>query len=170
MPQANLNTIQRMNGLARMLPIFDRQKAMYRMGEPAPAGLEGYQPRWEVVNAIIAAQQTYQTKVDLMPDFHLLALIGSATTNTKGGFRVQLYDVARQIRLQGRGFQYPNFGGGGSNPGAFGPFFLREPYPFDMPRSQVLVILQNMETSSNTIQIVLYGVAAPFTGRDNAAR
>jgi hypothetical protein len=170
MPQANINTMHAMNGIARLLPIFDRQKAVYRMGERTPAGLRGYQPRWEVVNAIIAAQQTYQTRVDLMPDFHLLAVLGSATVNNLGGFRVQLYDDSRKIRLQSRGLQYPNFGGASGKPGSFGPYFLREPYPFDLERSQLLVILQNMEVSANTIQIVLYGVAAPFTGRDNAGQ
>jgi hypothetical protein len=165
MPQANLNSMARLNGLARMLPLFQRQEQVYRMGDATPEGLRGYQPRWEVVNAVIAAQQTYQTKVDLMPDFHLLALLGSASVNLNGGFRVQLYDQTRRIRLQGRGIQFPNWGGN-----AFGDFFLREPYPFDMPRSQVMVVLQNMEAAANTVQIVLYGVAAPFSGRDNAAR
>jgi hypothetical protein len=166
MPQANLNSITRMNGLSRMLPLFRRQSHVYRMGEASPSGLEGYFPRWEVVNAIIAAKQTYQTTIDLMPGFHLLALLGSASVNNVGvgGFRVHLYDKSRNIRLQARGVQINNWGGAAK----YG-FFLREPYPFDLPKSQAMVDITNLEAASNTIQIVLYGVAAPFTGQDNAA-
>src|SRR4029077_526387 len=160
MPQANLRSIARAycNPLARMLPLFSYQKQVYRMAE-VPPGLRGYQPRWEVVNAVLGAQQTIQVKVEIVEDFHLLAILASATQNTVGGFRAQLYDNTKKLRMQERGVQFPNLGGSES-----GPFFLREPYRFDIPRSQMLVILQNMEAANNTVQLVLYGMAAPFTG------
>jgi len=136
-----------------------REQAMvYRHGE-LPPGLEGCQPRWEVVNAVIGAQQTLQVKVDLMRDFVLLAVLGSAATNTVGGFRMQMYDKSKNRKLQERGTQFPNMGGSSA-----GAFFLREPYHFDVPRSQLLIVLQNMETVENTVQLALYGVAAPFEG------
>jgi hypothetical protein len=160
MGQANLRQLRRefVNPLAIMLPSAREQMMVYRQGE-LPPGLEGYQPRWEVANAVLGARQTVQVKLDLMTDFHLLALLGGATTNTVGGFRAQLYDQLKRYRLADRGVQFPNIGGS-----AAGAFFLREPYRFDLPRSQALVLLQNMEAVTNTVQLVLYGAAAPFAG------
>lgn len=165
MQQASLRQLRRefVNPLAMMLPLSLDQLQVYRHGE-LPPGLEGYQPRWEVVNAVLGARQTVQVKVDLMRGWNLLAVLGSATTNTVGGYRAQIYDVLRRQRLQDRGVQQPNLGGsmgGGALPGGF---FLREPYPFDLPAAQMNVILQNLEAVANTIQLAFYGVAAPFTG------
>jgi len=161
MQQANIKSLRAdfVNPLTRMLPLFRPQAAVYHLADKNPPGLEGYQPRWEVVNAVLAQRDTLQMKVDIMTDFHLLAILGSATTNTVGGFRAQFYDAIKKVRLQDRGVQFAQLGGGSN-----APFFLRAPYAFDQPRSQVLIILQNLETVSNTIQIVLYGLAAPFQG------
>jgi hypothetical protein len=159
--QANLKTLRQefVNPYVRMVPLQREQLQVYRFAEKMPPGLEGYQPRWEIVNAVLGAQQTLQVRVDLASDFHVLAMLGSATTNTVGGFRVQVYDQLKRLRMADRGVQFPNIGGKTS-----ATFFLREPYRFDLPRSQMLVMLQNMETVQNTVQIVFYGVAAPFTG------
>ncbi len=162
MPQSNLKSLRRdfVNPYAVMLPYFGRyQEMVYRQGEVLP-GLEGYQPRWQIVSAVLGAQQSLQQTIDLMTGFHLLAILGSASVNTVGGFRAFLFDVLRQLRLQDRGIQFPQLGGAAKS-----PFFLREPYPFDLPASQVKVLLTNMEAQSNTVQLVLYGVVAPFTGR-----
>jgi len=161
MQQADLRSLRRefVNPLSVMLPTQREQMMVYRHGEGLPAGLEGYQPRWEIVNGVLGARQTVQVRVDLMTDWHLLAALGSATTNTLGGFRVQIYDQLKRVRLQDRGIQFPNLGGG-----AGGAFFLREPYRFDLPKSQLLVLVTNMEAVANTVQLALYGVAAPFTG------
>lgn len=161
MQQANLKSLRTdfLNPLTRMLPLFRPQAQVYHLAEKLPPGLEGYQPRWEVVNAVLGAQQTIQVKVDIMSDFHLLAVLASASANTVGGFRAQFYDALKQRRLQDRGLQFPNLGGNSA-----APFFLREPYRFDLPKSQMLMILQNLEPAPNTVQLVLYGQAAPFTG------
>lgn len=172
MPQSNSNSLRRefVNPYALLLPLLGFQDRVYRFSTNPPPGLEGYQPRWEVVNAVLGAQQQIQVKIDVMRDFHLLALLASATVNTVGGFRVHLAHAWRepgspeqQTRRFGsdRGLKFGNLGG----TSAFG-FFLREPYRFDLPQSQVLVILQNLEPNPNTVQLVLYGVAAPFTGSD----
>lgn len=161
MPAANVKTLRAafLNPLADMLPLKQNQRQVYQFAE-IPPGLEGYQPRWEVANAVVAAQGTIQLKVDLMTDFHLLALYASASVATGlGGFRTQFYDVLKQRRLMDRGLQFPLVGGG-----ARGGAFLREPYRFDVPKSQLLIILQNMEVAPNTVQLALYGVAAPFPG------
>lgn len=161
MRQANLKSLRRefVNPFTRMLPVKGWQADVYRMAEKLPPGLEGYQPRWEIVNAVIPAQQQVQVKVDLMTDFHLLAVLASSSVNNLGGFRAQFFDVLKKIQLTDRGLQQPQIGG---NSGA--PFFLRDPYRFDLPRSTMLIRLMNMEVAQNTVQLALFGVAAPFTG------
>jgi hypothetical protein len=166
MQQASARSLRRefLNPLARMLPLSREQAQVYRLAEKLPPGLEGYQPRWEVVNAVLGAQKTLLAKIDLMTDFYLLAVLASSTLNTVGGFRVQLYDTMKKRALQDRGLQFSVWGGALGPAGPVGPFFLREPYHFDIPRSQVQLILQNLEPNPNTVQIVLYGQAAPFEG------
>lgn len=166
MSQANLQELRQnlLNPLARMVPLFQRQKAVYHMADRNPAGMEGFQPRWEVVPAVLGALKTIQLRIAIAEQFYLLAIGGSATVNTLGGFRAQIYDTLKQRRFADRGVQFPNLGAGGLSPSGW--FFLRHPYCFDQPQSQILVMLQNMENSSNTIQLVLYGACAPFTGSD----
>ena len=161
MQQADFKQLRKefVNPLAVMLPYMGKYQSMVYRQAQLPPGLEGYQPRWEIVNAVLLARQQVQVKVDLMTDFHLLALLGSATTNTLGGFRVQMYDILRKRRLQDRPAQFPNLGGA-----ANAPFFLREPYRFDLPKSQMNLVLVNLEAVTNTVQIALYGAAAPFPG------
>lgn len=167
MQQANLKSLRKefFNPYARMLPLQRKQAHVYQLADKNPPGLEGYQPRWEVVNAVLGAQQQIQVRVDLMTDYHLLALLCSASANTVGAFRVQIYDQLKQRTLTDRGLQFALFGGALSGNAVNGPVFLREPYAFDLPRSQALVILTNLEPTANTVQIALYGLAAPFTGR-----
>lgn len=167
MRQADIRTLRQeiINPYSVMIPIRD-QESVYRYADSNPPGLEGYQPRWEVVNAVLGAlasgnAPTFQARVDLMNDFHMLGVLASASVNVVGGFRVHLYDAAKQRRIGGdRGIQFPNLGGASGS-----AFFLREPYEFDLPRSQLLVQLQNLENAQNTVQLVIYGLAAPFTGR-----
>jgi hypothetical protein len=161
MQQANLKSLRRefINPYTRMLPVRGWQADVYRMAEDLPPGLNGYQARWEVVNAVLGARQTLLVNVPLMNDFHMLAILAGASTNTVGGFRAQIYDVLKKRKLQDRGMQFPNLGGGAAS-----PFFLREPYRFDLPLSMVKLVLTNMEAVTNTVQLVLYGVAAPFDG------
>ena len=163
MQEANIKNLRKefINPFVRMLPVAgSAQRGVYRMGDAQPPGLEGYQPRWQVLNAVLGAQQTIQTTIDLPTDFYLLALLATGSAERLPGlFRAQLYDTLKKVRLQDRGIRNLNLGGAG-----FSPFFLREPYHFDLPRSQVKVIMQNMETAANTVQLVLYGMCAPFAG------
>jgi len=158
--QANLRSLRGefIHPRARMLPLFRYQSQVYRIGEKVPPpGLVGYQPRWEVVNAILGARQTAQVRVDLMTGFYMLGMLGQASLNTIGGFRVQIRDVRRKKRLSGRGLQFQLSGGS-----AGFPYFSPEPYEFQGPRPQALLILQNLEAAQNTIQFVMYGGAEPF--------
>lgn len=140
------------NKLARLLPL--KGAGVYRLGESNPPGLQGYGPVWEPVTVTLGALQTQQMRVNVQRDFHLLALTGSATG---GAFRVQLYDVNNKLRLADRGVRQENVVGTGGF-----PFFLREPYRFDQPDSQVMFLIQNLASVSNTIQAVLYGVCLRF--------
>lgn len=163
MQQANIKNLRAefVNPFVRMFP-FGPQRSVYRLAEGRPPGLEGYQPRWQVLNAVLGAQQTIQLKIDVPNDFYLLAILTSATSELTGGFRAQFYDVFKKYRLQDRGVQHALLGGASN-----GVFFLRDPYHFNLPRSQVKVVMQNLELVTNTIQVALYGVAAPFSGSDS---
>jgi hypothetical protein len=161
-PYSLRHTLQ--NPLSRMLPLSREQSQVYRLGERLPPSgfLDGHGPDWEVISLVIPAQGTLQARVPLQRDYTLLAINASSSSNAAGGFLAQLYDVKRQVRLAVQGVQFALFGGSGGPTGPVGPFFLREPYRFDQPDSQLLVMVQNLETVQNTIQLVLYGLALPF--------
>ncbi len=138
--------------LARMLPLFHLQSQVYRLGERLPPGLEGYTPIWEVAPFLLAGRATQQARISFKRDFHLLALMGSSSA--AGGFRLQLYDMAKKRKLTDRGVAFANLLGTGGD-----PMFLREPHRFDAKDSQALLIVQNQDAAANTIEVVLYGVA-----------
>lgn len=145
--------------LARMLPLNKYQRQVYRLGERKPpvGGMKDHAPKDEVVNCVLAPFDTTQLRVNVERDFWLISLAGSCSSNLAGGFRVQLYDVLKKVRLADRGVLFSNFGGGAS-----GAFYLREPYQFDLPDSQILLVIQNMENAQNTIQVALYGQVLRF--------
>ena len=90
---------------------------------------------------VLPALGTAQARVNLQRDFHWLATVGAATTITAaGGYRVQIYDTIKKLRFADRGILKQAFSG---NAGS--AFWLRDPYVFDQPDSQVLVIITNME-------------------------
>lgn len=142
------------NYLARMLPQCE-QAMVYRLGDPNPPGFEdGYGPMWQVVAFNPPGRGTQQAKVSVQTDFHILSLAGSSSL--AAGFRYQLYDVLKKLKLTDRGVSWNSLGQLGRN------FFLREPYPLTEPNAQVLVVAQNQATDMNNIQIVMHGVARRF--------
>jgi hypothetical protein len=162
-PYSLRNTLQ--NPLARMLPLLQLQAQVYRLGEKRPPSghLDGYGPSWEAVNIVLGPQGTQQARVNLQRNFTLLAITCSTTSNVSGGFLAQLYDVKKQVRFADRGVLAAMIGGiGGTAIDDIAAYFLREPYPFEQPDSQVLVQVQNLEAVQNSIELVLYGVALPF--------
>jgi len=162
-PTSRSNTMQ--HPLARMLPIQREQMMVYRLGEKRPpAGhLDGYGPMWEAVTLSLGAAgtttQTLQARVNLQRDFTLMAISCTASSIAAGGFRVQFFDKKKQRRFADRPINRVNIAG---NLGTLGPFFLREPYRFDQPDSQILVEATNLEAVGNTIQIVFYGLVLRF--------
>ena len=162
-PRCDQNVLH--HTLARMLPLHRYQSHVYRLAQKYPPGFEdGFTPIWEVATALLPARQTTQLRINFQREFHLFAI--SASSSAAGGFRAQLYDMKKNygqgkpgVRLAARGVNFANYFGPGT-----GPFFLREPHPFTEPNAQALVIVQNQDTggTSNTIQVVLFGMARRF--------
>src|SRR5271166_538036 len=151
--------------LARMTPLHMRQYQVYRLGErlPPSGGLIDHCPTWEPVDMVLAARSTLQARVNVQRDYTLIGIMFSSSSIVNGGFRAQFYDTKKQLRMADRGVQLAQIAGAvGGTVATRGPFFLREPYEFDQPDSQLLVIAQNLETVTNTIEIALYGVALRF--------
>ena len=167
MPGANPYSLRNtlVNPLARMLPLKSGQSQVYRLGEKRPpsGGLDGHSPSWEVISFVLPANGTSQGRISLQRDFTLMALTCNASVTDHGGFRAQLYDTMKKVRFADRGVLGALIAGAGTVVGAMtSPVFLREPYAFDEPDSQVLVLVQNLEPVVNTIQLVLYGQVLRF--------
>lgn len=162
-PYSLRNTL--VNPLARMLPLKSSQRQVYRLGEKNPpvGGLENHSPSWEVVSFVLAANATSQARISLQRDFTLLALACAGSVTDHGSFRAQFYDTKKKVRFADRGVLSALIAGAGTVIGAMtSPFFLREPYAFDEPDSQMLVLVQNLEPVVNTIQIAFYGQVLRF--------
>lgn len=144
------------NQLSNLVPLRRTNQQCYQLGFRHPQGdLDGYGPIWEVISATLPAFGTRQARVNFQRDFHLLGLIGNATG--PNGFRAQLYDVKKKRRFADRPYGHFNFLGGQGS-----VFMLRRPYRFDQPNSQLLLLLQNLDTVSSTVQVVLYGSVLRF--------
>jgi hypothetical protein len=141
---------------------------VYRLGEKRPpAGeLDGYGPMWEAITLALGASgtntQTLQARVNLQRNFTLLAIACTASSSLVGGFRAQFFDMKKKRRLADRGVMFANLAGDLVLPLPTGIKFLREPYVFDQPDSQVLVEVTNFEAVANTVQLVLYGLVLRF--------
>src|SRR5271155_5173664 len=162
-PYSLANTL--LHPLARMLPLQREQAQVYRLGERLPPSgpLASYCPTWEAVNLALNARSTLQARVNLQRDFTLLSIACSSSSVANGGFRAQFYDTKKQLRFADRGVQQALIAGSVFGAGTLtNPFFLREPYEFDQPDSQILVEAQNLEVVTNTINITFYGVALRF--------
>ena len=152
------------NPLARMLPLQREQMQVYRLGEkhPPAGSMVEHSPQWETVPFVLGALKTSQARVNLQRDFTLLAITAIASSVAAGGFRAQFFDVKKNLRLADRGVQKANIAGAMGGGGFGGAFFLREPYVFDLPDSQILVIVQNLESVTNTIEVAFYGQVLRF--------
>lgn len=161
MPGANPRSLRNtlVHPLARMLPQLRFQQQVYRLGEKnPPAGtMVDHAPNWNITTLILAGLGTQQVRVNVQPDFHWLATLGGCTLNTVGGFRAQIYDTRKKLRFADRGVRFANLGGN-----SIGPQWLRDPYRFDLPNSQVLLVVQNLESAQNEIQIAMYGQVVRF--------
>lgn len=150
--------------LARMLPFRYRQQiGVYRFGQKIPPHdprLDDHGPCWEIIDVALASLGNQNVMVATQPDFTVLAVgaTASVTAPTNGGFRIQFFDVLKERRFATRPVEQANLGGEMQSPA---PFFLREPYCFDLPNSQIMVSVQNLESQANTVQVTLFGMARP---------
>lgn len=148
--------------LARMLPLHRYQDQTYRLGERLPpSALDGHGPVWEAATVTLNARGTLQVRVNLQRDFTLIAIAANSSSNVNGGFRVQLYDLKKRLRFADRGVNFATFAGSVAPPTS-SPLFLREPWRFDLPDSQLLLNVQNLEAVANTVQVVFYGSVLRF--------
>jgi hypothetical protein len=153
--------------LARMLPLGRYQAQTYRLGERIPpSALEDHGPMWEAVEFLMDPLDTLQARVNLQRDFTLMAVAATCSSNVNGGFRLQFYDLKRRFRFADRPINFANVGGPISAPLGPGltpsPIFLREPYRFAVPDSQILLDCQSFENVTNDVQILFYGQVMRF--------
>lgn len=157
-PRALANTL--IHPLARMLPLLRYQMQVYRLGEKNPpvGSMAGHSPHWAISTLLLDPLATQQVRMNLQPDFHWLATLGRSSVFTDlGGYRAQIYDIEKGLRMADRGVKVANLGG---DAGAV--HWFRDPYRFDAPNSQVLLVVQNLEQSTNEVQLALYGQVLRF--------
>lgn len=144
------------NQLSNLVPLRRTNQQCFQLGYPHPQGdMDGYGPMWEVVSMSLAAFGTKQARINVQRDFHILGKIGNSTG--PNGFRAALYDVKKKRRFADRPFGHFNLLGGQGS-----VFMLRRPYRFDQPDSQLLVMVQNLDSVAATIQIVIFGCVLRF--------
>lgn len=117
--------------------------------------LRGGRPYWYVFNFTLGASQTLESQQSCPTDFIATAIYISDSaggTPTNPGCRLQLFDTKRKKRMSLVGINDVNFGGTARD-----PFILRRPYRF-RAAANILMRVQNLQTSSNTVQVVLQGV------------
>jgi hypothetical protein len=84
-------------------------------------------------------------------------ITATTTTFSTGNFRAQIYDTAKALRMADRGVVFSNLGGQSN-----AIMWIRDPYHFDLPDPQVLLVVQNLVNFQNQIQIALYGQVLRF--------
>lgn len=125
--------------------------------------LRGTRPFWQTFggptgDVTIPANQWVELRQLCQSDFIATTLMVSTTaggTSSNPGVRVQIVDVSSQPGRRKRfslvGVNDVNFGGSGAH-----PFFFRKPYRFRAGHT-VLVKIQNLQASSNNVQVVIQG-------------
>lgn len=167
-PPNNIWNKDRSAGFARhamgaYLPSAKLASKAFMAGKRDRKAIRGGRPFWFVFggptgDVSLGANQWVELRHKLQSDFILLAVMGSATVGTAAspGFRFQIQDLSI---MPGKGKKFAlagvnNVNGAGT---AKHPFFLRKPYRFVAGRT-VVAKLQNLQSSTNNVQLVLYGV------------
>jgi len=142
----------------------DNQKDVYIIGDGSIFGdVTGGTPSWIPCDFNpLGPSKTGRSKLPLPDNFSLLAFFASCSSNVKGGFRVNVYDVNRRIRLTERPVNFNALAGTGSSPlfigGDWGLDRVAYPYAFQPNNAQVMITIVNLETVNNTIEFGLYGI------------
>ncbi|MBZ5662705.1 MAG: hypothetical protein LAO08_20075 [Acidobacteriia bacterium] len=140
----------------------NNQKDPYIFGDGTIIPIKGGFPIWVYCEYnTLGALKTGRVRIPMPDDFRLLSYFGSASVNTKGGFRVNVYDVNRRLRLTDRPVNLQTLAGTGSSPlyqGGFTGSRQAAPYAFQKSNSQVLITIVNLEPNPNQIQFGMYGI------------
>ena len=143
----------------------DNQKDVYIAGDGSvfDGNIKGGTPSWIPCDFLpLGPSKTGRSKMPLPDNFTLLAFFASSSSVVKGGFRVNIYDINRRIRLTERPVNFNIIAGTGSSPlflgGDWGPSRLAQPYQFQPTNAQVMITIVNLETVNNNIEFGLYGI------------
>jgi hypothetical protein len=137
------------------LPRRKMASAAWVPGLRARRKFVGGRPVFMVFDFSLAASQTLESKVPVSSDFicyELMISVSNGGTQTNPGARVQVLDSKGRKRFSIVGVNDTNFAGAAKS-----PFILRHPYRFHA-NGTILMRCQNLQTSSNVVQVVLHGV------------
>jgi hypothetical protein len=142
----------------------DNQRDVYLSGDGSIFDMiAGGTPSWIPCDFLpLQPSKTGRSKMPLPDNFTLLAFFASASVSDRGGFRVNVYDINRRIRLTERPVNFNAIAGTGSSPlfigGDWGPSRYAFPYQFQPDNAQVMITVVNLETVNNNIEFGLYGI------------
>jgi hypothetical protein len=155
-----VNTL--LNQFAVRGTIANNQKDPYILGDGTILPIKGGFPVWVYCEFnTLGSLKTGRVRIPMPDSFRLLSYFGSATVNAKGGFRVNVYDVNRRLRLTDRPVNFQDLAGTGSSPlyqGGFTGSRRAAPYAFQESNAQALITIVNLEPNANIIQFGMYGV------------
>jgi hypothetical protein len=125
--------------------------------------IAGGTPSWIPCDLLpLGPSKTARMKLPLPNNFTLLSFFASASSNLRGGFRVNVYDINRRIRFTERPVNFNEIAGQGNSPlfigGDWGANRYGAPYPFQPDDAQVMITIVNLETVPNNIEFGLYGI------------
>ncbi len=140
----------------------NNQKDPYMLGDGSVIPIKGGFPIWVYTEFnTLGALKTGRVRIPMPDSFRLLSYFASASVNTKGGFRLNVYDVNRRLRLTDRPINAQSLAGNGSSPlfqgGAIGSR-QAAPYAFQETNAQVHITVVNLESAPNLIQFGMYGI------------
>lgn len=155
-----INTL--INPFARSGSPANNAKDTYILGDGTVIPLVGGFPMWPYCEFnTLGALKTGRVRIAMPDSFRLLSYFGSASVNTKGGFRVNVYDVNRRLRLTDRPLNLQTLAGTGSSPLFQGSTIgsrQAAPYAFQESNAQVMITIVNLESAPNIIQFGFYGI------------
>lgn len=155
-----VNTL--LNQFAVRGTIANNQKDPYILGDGTVIPIKGGFPMWVYCEFnTLGSFKTGRVRIPMPDSFRLLSYFGSASVNAQGGFRVNVYDVNRRLRLTDRPINFQTVAGTGSSPlfqGGMTGSRQAAPYAFQETNAQLLITAVNLEPNPNVIQFGMFGV------------
>jgi hypothetical protein len=141
--------------LGTWLPRRKLASGAFVPGQRAKRQLRGGRPFWVVFDFPLGANQTREARQTIPNDFILTHLMVSNTVGGSAanpGSRLQIFDAKVKKRFSVMPSNDTNIAGSAKD-----PFILRRPYRF-RSGATILVRAQNLQSSANTVQLVMHGV------------